>query len=92
MESSKTFKRLKKCPIFLWFFIFQVDVSSAVAHLMAVKEDNEVALMKKAAQVTSEVFSKKLKEDIISIVDEDKVSLKEAGEIYLSFRLLWLHF
>lgn len=52
--------------------IEKVDVSSAVANLMAIKDENEIALMKKAAQVTSEVFSKKLKEDIISIVDEDK--------------------
>ncbi|XP_071785317.1 FACT complex subunit SPT16-like [Asterias amurensis] len=50
----------------------QVDISSAVAQLMAVKEEKELSLMKRAAQITCDVFNKKVKEDIMEIVDADK--------------------
>ena len=43
--------------------------------MMAVKEDGEINLVKRAAQVTCDVFTKKLKEDIMEIVDAEKVGL-----------------
>ena len=51
----------------------QVDISAVVAYTMAVKEDGELALMKKAAAVTSEVYSKFFKERVMEIVDADEV-------------------
>ena len=51
----------------------QVDVSAVVAYTMAVKEDGELALMKKAATITSEVYSKFFKERVMEIVDADEV-------------------
>lgn len=53
--------------------IFQVDVSAVVAYTMAVKEDGELGLMKKAAAITSEVYSKFFKERVMEIVDADEV-------------------
>ncbi|CAL8384026.1 unnamed protein product [Arctogadus glacialis] len=49
-----------------------VDVSAVVAYTMAVKEDGELALMKKAATITSEVYSKFFKERVMEIVDADE--------------------
>jgi nucleosome binding factor SPN SPT16 subunit len=50
-----------------------VDVTAAVAAAMAPKEESELAAIRKASQVTSEVFSKYLKEQIMDIIDNDKV-------------------
>lgn len=49
------------------------DVTNALAYCMAPKEEAELAATKKAAGVTSEVFSKFLKEQIMDIIDQDKV-------------------
>ncbi|KAG7264837.1 LOW QUALITY PROTEIN: hypothetical protein CRUP_004380, partial [Coryphaenoides rupestris] len=51
----------------------KVDISAVVAYTMAVKEDGELALMKKAAAITSEVYSKFFKERVMEIVDADEV-------------------
>lgn len=51
----------------------QVDISAVVAYTMAVKEDGELGLMKKAAAITSEVYSKFFKERVMEIVDADEV-------------------
>lgn len=44
---------------------------------MAVKEDGELGLMKKAAAITSEVYSKFFKERVMEIVDADEVKKSE---------------
>ncbi len=49
------------------------DMSSAMAYIMAVREESEVNTIKKASQVTVDVFSKYLKEQIMDIIDNDKV-------------------
>lgn len=49
-----------------------VDISSAVAYLMAPKEDSEVITIKKACMVTMDVFTKYLKDQIMEIIDSDK--------------------
>ena len=51
-----------------------VDISSAIAHLMAPKEDSEIITVKKACMVTVDVFTKYLKDQIMEIIDSDKVS------------------
>uniref|UniRef100_A0A8D3DEU5 FACT complex subunit n=1 Tax=Scophthalmus maximus TaxID=52904 RepID=A0A8D3DEU5_SCOMX len=50
----------------------KVDISAVVAYTMAVKEDGELGLMKKAAAITSEVYSKFFKERVMEIVDADE--------------------
>lgn len=45
-----------------------------VAYTIAVKEDGELNLMKKAASITSEVFNKFFKERVMEIVDADEVN------------------
>lgn len=57
----------------------QVDISAVVAYTMAVKEDGELGLMKKAAAITSEVYSKFFKERVMEIVDADEVSGRIVG-------------
>lgn len=49
-----------------------MDISAVVAYTMAVKEDGELGLMKKAAAITSEVYSKFFKERVMEIVDADE--------------------
>ncbi|MEQ2168211.1 FACT complex subunit SPT16, partial [Goodea atripinnis] len=50
----------------------EVDISAVVAYTMAVKEDGELNLMKKAAAITGEVYSKFFKERVMEIVDADE--------------------
>ncbi|PKK17178.1 FACT complex subunit SPT16-like, partial [Columba livia] len=50
----------------------KVDISAAVAYTMAAKEDGELNLMRKAAAITSEVFTKFFKERVMEIVDADE--------------------
>lgn len=52
-----------------------VDISSSIALLMAPKEDSEVITIKKACLVTVDVFTKYLKDQIMEIIDSDKVIL-----------------
>lgn len=54
-------------------FFSQVDVSSTMAYIMAPKEESEIKTMQKASAVTCEVFSKYLREQIMEIIDAEKV-------------------
>ena len=49
-----------------------VDVSSDAAYVMAPKEENELMVIKKACQVSVDLFNKYLKEQVMEIVDADK--------------------
>ena len=49
-----------------------VDMSSSFGYLMAPKEEMELSLIKKAAGLSSDIFSKYLKEQIMDIIDGDK--------------------
>ncbi len=55
---------------------------------MAVKEDGELGLMKKAAAITSEVYSKFFKERVMEIVDADEVRRSNSGFIKLNVLIL----
>lgn len=55
-------------------FYFQVDVSADIAYVMAPKEEPELLIMKKACFVSVDVFNKYLKDQIMEIIDSDKVS------------------
>jgi len=44
---------------------------------MAAKEDGELGLMRKAAAITSEVFTKFFKERVMEIVDADEVGREQ---------------
>lgn len=60
-----------------------MDISAVVAYTMAVKEDGELALMKKAASITSDVFTKFFKERVMEIVDADEV--KNTSRFFVLF-------
>lgn len=51
----------------------QVDISSAIGYILSVKAENEITLMKKASLSSVEMFTKYLKEQIMEIIDSDKV-------------------
>ncbi|XP_073431590.1 FACT complex subunit SPT16 isoform X2 [Dendrobates tinctorius] len=50
----------------------KVDISAAVAYSVAVKEEGELNLIKKAATITADVFNKFFKERVMEIVDADE--------------------
>jgi nucleosome binding factor SPN SPT16 subunit len=50
----------------------QVDVSSAFAYVSACKDEKEIDLIKKACLITCNVFSKHVRKEIATIVDEEK--------------------
>ncbi len=50
----------------------QVDVSAAFAYTSAVKDSTEIGLLKKACQLTCTIFSKYVKREIVTIVDDEK--------------------
>ncbi|XP_076357852.1 SPT16 homolog, facilitates chromatin remodeling subunit dre4 [Tachypleus tridentatus] len=49
-----------------------IDVSSAIAYIMAPKEESELATIKKACQVTVDVYTKYLRDQLMEIIDADK--------------------
>lgn len=49
-----------------------VDLTTAFGYLMAPKDDAEISIIKKAAGLSSDIFSKYLKEQIMDIIDGDK--------------------
>jgi len=49
-----------------------IDISSGAAYVMAAKEENELSIIKKACQVSVDLFNKYLKEQVMEIVDADK--------------------
>ena len=58
---------------YVWKYIFRtIDVSSGAAYMMAPKEDSEMMVIKKACQVSVDLFNKYLKEQVMEIVDADK--------------------
>ncbi len=60
----------------------KVDASAIIASILAIKDEVELNCLKKAAEITNKIFSKCLKEQIISIIDnEKKVKHSKLSEI-----------
>ena len=51
-----------------------MDVSPSLAYIMAAKDETELRTIQKACTATCDVFSKYLKEQIMEVIDADKVS------------------
>lgn len=51
-------------------------MSAATAYVMCPKEDTEILTIKKACLVSVDVFTKYLKDQIMEIIDADKVNIK----------------
>ena len=66
----------------LLFHIFQADITLSVALLMAPKDESEIKTIKKACQATVDLYSKYLKEQLIEIIDKDKVSIFHFMQFY----------
>ncbi|XP_062500756.1 FACT complex subunit SPT16-like [Corticium candelabrum] len=52
--------------------IEKVDVSAGFAYVMAPKDDSELTVIKRAAQLSSDIFGKYFKTQIMETVDEEK--------------------
>ncbi|GAB0094238.1 FACT complex subunit spt16 [Sergentomyia squamirostris] len=50
----------------------EVDIGASLGYIMCPKEDNEISIMKKASNVSVDVFNKYLKDQIMEIIDSDK--------------------
>lgn len=48
-------------------------MSVSVAAIMSPKEDSELTIMKKACQVSVDIFNKYLKDQVMDIIDAEKV-------------------
>lgn len=53
--------------------VAQVDISSSIGYLLAVKDTEELGLIRKACEITGKLYSKHLKDQIINIVDSERV-------------------
>ncbi len=54
-------------------FGLQVDISGSIGYLLAVKDNEELGLIRKACEITGKLYSKHLKDQIINIVDSERV-------------------
>lgn len=51
----------------------KIDISSVMGYILSIKAENEITLIKKASLSSVEMFTKYLKEQIMEIIDSDKV-------------------
>lgn len=56
-----------------------MDISAPMALIMAPKDEEEVATIKKACQTTTDLFNKFLREELMDLIDKEKV----VSQIYL---------
>lgn len=54
----------------------KADANTFISTVLAVKDDVELNSVKKAADITNKIFSKHLKEQIINIIDGEKVKMR----------------
>lgn len=50
-----------------------VDISTIIAYLMCPKDEAEINNIRKASLVSMEIFNKYLKDEIMDIIDSDRV-------------------
>ena len=58
--------------------LLQKDISAGLAYVMAPKDEAEMSTVKKACQATCDIYNKYLKQQIIDVVDAEKVSMVNA--------------
>lgn len=51
----------------------QIDVSTPLAYIMSIKEDTELLTIKRASQISVDLYNKYLKDQIMEIIDSEKV-------------------
>lgn len=51
----------------------KVDISSVIGYILSIKSENEITLIRKASLSSVDMFTKYLKEQIMEIIDADKV-------------------
>lgn len=51
----------------------QVDISASIGYLLAIKDTEELGLIRKACEITGKLYSKHLKDQIVNAVDSERV-------------------
>ena len=51
----------------------KIDASGVISAVLAVKDDVEMGNIKKACELTSKIYSKYLKDQLVNIIDGEKV-------------------
>lgn len=67
----------------------KVDISSVIGYILSIKSENEITLIKKASLSSVDMFTKYLKEQIMEIIDADKVITSIIN--YLNFKFLLIY-
>ncbi|CAB4067888.1 FACT complex subunit spt16,FACT complex subunit SPT16 [Lepeophtheirus salmonis] len=65
-----------------------IDIANEVAYVMAPKDEGELNTIKRACQVSMDIYNKYLKEQIIDIIDNDKkkyVPNLDTSQLYLCY-------
>lgn len=66
----------------------QIDISSAIGYILSIKSENEITLIKKASLSSVDMFTKYLKEQIMEIIDADKVITSIINSLNFRFVLI----
>lgn len=67
-----------------------IDISGAVAYIMCPKDEPEINNIRKAALVSMELFNKYLKDQIMEIVDSDRVTTNRSTFIYINCKTIFI--
>lgn len=73
--------------------LLQKDVSAGLAHVMAPKDESEMSVVKKACQATCDIYNKYLKQQIIDVIDAEKVIIlasQDLTKLHFVFNRLYL--
>lgn len=60
-----------------------MDISASIAYLLAVKDDEELGLIRKACEITGKLYSKHLKDQVVNTVDSERVNEGKASKLNL---------
>ncbi len=66
-----------------------MDISSSIGHLLAIKDSEELGLMRKACEITGKLYSKHLKDQIINIVASERVGTRFFSDIGNDVRIVF---
>jgi len=61
-----------------------------IGYILSIKSENEITLIKKASLSSVDMFTKYLKEQIMEIIDADKVITSIINYINFSFLLIYM--
>lgn len=78
------------CLFYFYFSHIKVDISSVIGYILSIKSENEITLIKKASLSSVDMFTKYLKEQIMEIIDADKVIISIIISLNFKFLLIYM--